>query len=147
MRGLHIFPTHGSWTQTDNVHVFSTDDNYRLTRAHREAVQYAHRGILRTYPRDDIFDIVNSPETRQIYEDIQIYAEPYVEHICYYCKDYTFHYDWTEGDAKPIWACDECFSIGTWCATCYQNTAHTFIGQKDDWCFHCKNCDTCKGSL
>ena len=93
MRGLHIFPTHGSWTQTDDVHVFSTDDNYRLTRAHREAVQYA------------------------------------------------------EGETKPLWACDECFSIGTWCATCYQNTAHTFIGQKDDWRFHCKICDTSKGSL
>ena len=90
MTVLHIFPTSGSWSHTEEVHVLHTAFEYTVTQAHRDAVRVSHRGILQTQWRDSVFALISLPQARDIFEDIIMYADPYTESFCDFCEDFTF---------------------------------------------------------
>lgn len=102
---LHIFPTYGRWENTSRVHVLSTTPGTRLTSAHRLAQHNAPMGRIRTYDRHEMSVILSHPTTRQVYEDIVIYADPYTEDWCRWCDNYTYHYTDSQ---LCIFVCDDC---------------------------------------
>lgn len=90
MTVLHIFPTHGAWNHTDEVHLLHTAYEYTVTQAHRDAIRSSHRGVLLTQQRDSIFALIATPQARLMFEDIIMYADPYTESFCDFCEDFTF---------------------------------------------------------
>lgn len=100
---LHIFPTAGSWTPTDQVMVIVTVNDMPISEAYNITV--ARRGET-IVDRDYLFGALSLPEVRRDYHDIVMYAEPYTEMWCLDCE--APRYPQPTGHPAGGHTCDAC---------------------------------------
>jgi hypothetical protein len=79
---LHVFPMYGRWEPTDRVMIVTTVNDLPVSEAYNYAVYHEGETVL---DRDYVFSIVHTPQFRDRYDDVIMYAEPYTEIWCDAC--------------------------------------------------------------
>lgn len=103
---LHIFPTSGAWTPTDDVLVIVTVNDMPVSESYNLTVARRGETIVN---RDYLWATLARPEIRREYEDIVMYAEPYTEMWCEHCE--CPRYPIPTGHPAGGWRCDACLEF------------------------------------
>jgi hypothetical protein len=80
---LHIFPTAGAWTPTDQVLVIVTVNDMPVSESYNITTLRRGETIV---DRDYLFGALSLPSVKDQYEDIIMYRDPYTEMWCEECE-------------------------------------------------------------
>jgi hypothetical protein len=101
---LHVFPTHGAWSDTDDVMIVTTVGDLPVSESYNYVAYNYGEHLVR---RDTVFMVLSDPIFRSKYDDVIVYAEPYTSLWCTLCEDdrYPLVRDGVQGEVS---ICDAC---------------------------------------